>query len=1014
MLIFGVLGVIMISLFTTSTASSVTRNDSRRALYMAESGTRYAFSALRNNDFDEDYIVNTLTANTFNISDNSGVAGSFDINLFGPWFEANQLVASGTSVQLSAPVGPIPQTFDIPLSNISAVNFEFMDESPAGNSVAAVSGLTVPPAPTWVLTLSLSSPFTANVDERVCMAVQPTENQTISAGGNLRVSLQARDIFPKYNGAVSIRRNDYYYTERFDDEANGRVELRGLIVPAESADPLNISAVNDYVILSPRNYLVLPTGASQSVTHSVGYDAAMNIYDASLPRPGALPPDIDADELTSNLSEIETTSPFFQTDTDADTVTIGGGSGSGSVQFGSAWYDADKSIGGTSNYCQQGACSFRRGIRAFFLVDFISQGDGITFALTNASSNTEFSVGGDIELSELMGYAGDSRTQADGSSYLAADPADRGIDPPKIAVEFDARTNNPILDYCADANTVNSETRNDPLSGNQDAVQYIFWGRPNSLNISCRNNSPLYDDNRHDSDANSGTLKWAFNTGGPISLGRPAVGHNGNIHITASAADNNLYALDPDDGTVRWTYDLEDVNAYMPGIDRTGGPNDGTIYSDRAGNVMIALNPDGTEKWQAFVNSDIDSTPTVGPNGTIYFGTDEINLVQSLFAVRPNGTIRWQFATGGPVNTTPALNSAASVVYAVSEDRNLYAVDTATGVEVWRFAISVDSGETISSPAVDTSDDTIYVGSDDNNLYAINPDGTEKWRFATGGDIDSTPTVDPDDGTIYVGSDDNRVWALNPDGTEKWQFLTGGDVKSSAVIDFDGTIVIGSLDGNVYAFNTDGTVKWIFADGGGGPSSPALGIDGVILIGSNDTNFYAINQFAEPRNFRDENQVLGKLLTPAVLGPDVSVDNPDDWFNGDALKGPWAVRLEVDRSILPVSPGLYDYRLSLWLRQCQNMDCSDILGTFFQDTRLDYEYTPAAIPDLPSDPGLKYLPMVQEFQLNPLDHARFDRFFFGFTGAAGAAESQNVNISQFQLSFIRPGDPVVTADPSWP
>ena len=42
MLIFGVLGVVMVSLFTSSTASTVTRNDSRRARYMAESGMRYA------------------------------------------------------------------------------------------------------------------------------------------------------------------------------------------------------------------------------------------------------------------------------------------------------------------------------------------------------------------------------------------------------------------------------------------------------------------------------------------------------------------------------------------------------------------------------------------------------------------------------------------------------------------------------------------------------------------------------------------------------------------------------------------------------------------------------------------------------------------------------------------------------------------------------------------------------------------------------------------------------------
>ena len=52
LLIFGVLGVIIVSLFTTATSSSATPNDSRRAFYLAESAARYAASELREHDFD--------------------------------------------------------------------------------------------------------------------------------------------------------------------------------------------------------------------------------------------------------------------------------------------------------------------------------------------------------------------------------------------------------------------------------------------------------------------------------------------------------------------------------------------------------------------------------------------------------------------------------------------------------------------------------------------------------------------------------------------------------------------------------------------------------------------------------------------------------------------------------------------------------------------------------------------------------------------------------------------------
>ncbi|MEN3041771.1 MAG: PQQ-binding-like beta-propeller repeat protein, partial [Fervidobacterium sp.] len=61
-----------------------------------------------------------------------------------------------------------------------------------------------------------------------------------------------------------------------------------------------------------------------------------------------------------------------------------------------------------------------------------------------------------------------------------------------------------------------------------------------------------------------------------------------------------------------------------------------------------------------------------------------------------------------------------------------------------------------SSPAIG-SDGTIYVGSSDyyfseySYLHAINPDGTLKWKYQTGGLISSSPAIGSD-GTIYFGN----------------------------------------------------------------------------------------------------------------------------------------------------------------------------------------------------------------------------------------------------------------------
>jgi hypothetical protein len=77
-----------------------------------------------------------------------------------------------------------------------------------------------------------------------------------------------------------------------------------------------------------------------------------------------------------------------------------------------------------------------------------------------------------------------------------------------------------------------------------------------------------------------------------------------------------------------------------------------------------------------------------------------------------------------------------------------------------------------------------------------------------------------------------------------------------------------------------------------------------------------------------------------------------------------------------------------------------VTGTFFKDTRIQYD---AKTPHL-----------AQTIELSQTDHDNFVRFLFGFTGATGAGELQNAIIEKFNLSFTRPGDPVINVDPDWP
>jgi outer membrane protein assembly factor BamB len=1049
MLIFGVLGVVMVSLFTSTTASTVTRNDTRRARYMGESGMRYAFSELRNNDFDPN-VIETLNTTTYTLNS----PGTFTINVFGPWFDSlSEQIISDSQLTLNVPQGELPDNFDVP-DGLWVINFEYTgsdtDETYMRSDISNYQR-----SDDTTLTFNVGGDFNVRDGDVVCLGVQPAYTQSnLSEGDDIVVAQIAQDFFPRSGGAININRVDYSY-ERLVEEG-GEIKLKNISTAGFRntlpAFPLTVENTTDgggtyigeFIVLSPRNHTVVPTGTSDAVSYGGDFRFGLNIYDYSLPWALSRKPDISADELTSNISDQETDTRFFEVDTLVDELYIGGGL---SDQFGSAFYAGTETIGGQQNYCAQGACLFELGVRVFFLLDFDQQGDGITFTLLGKGftppatpNNSASSVGGDFQLSELMGFAGDSRLvpnpdPLDNSDFLASNADDRGLDWPKIAVEFDTRTNNtaddPPPDYCADASTANADSRNDPLAGNVDAVQYVFWGRTSFLNIPCRDNNALYDDNRHDADGEDATEEWRFGTGGPVSVGRPAIGPDGTIYM--SALDATLYALN-EDGSVKWTVPLGDNNDYMPGIDLTGGPNNGTIYSDIISARLIALNPDGSTKWTFTIvpSSDIDSTPTVGPDGAIYFGTDG---AQALFALNPNGTEKWRFPTGGEVDNVAALSPDGTTVYFVSNDNNLYSLKLAareadpTGaggingpLGEWTFPILAESGEVNSSPTVNPSDGTVYVGSDDHNVYALNSAARAaglpfpqpgEWAFTTGADVESSAAfaIDPTDGnpTVYIGSDDDNLYAINADtGAEKWRFNTGANVVSSPIVDLDGTIYVGSDNGNVYAINPNGTQKWIFPTGAAVPvrSSPAIGQAGFIHIGSDDTNFYTISQFADPRNFKD------KRLTIANLDSNVSAVDLTNWLNGAGNKGSYAVRLEVDRSqvgrLNAAGETVFDYDLRLWIRQCSDpgdTPCDEILGTFYQDTRIEYDYT--AVQDLP---------MSQSFSLSGAEQDAFERFFFGFTGAAGA-EALDATISQFQLSFIRPGDPVVTCedDPArWP
>jgi|GEM_PF-5053586 len=233
----------------------------------------------------------------------------------------------------------------------------------------------------------------------------------------------------------------------------------------------------------------------------------------------------------------------------------------------------------------------------------------------------------------------------------------------------------------------------------------------------------------------------------------------------------------------------------------------------------------GTVQWSFRAGDDIRTSPAIGPDRTIYFGSND----NKVYALHPDGTKKWTFSAGGMIRSSPAIGQDA-IMYVGSHDNTLYALHP-DGTQQWTFHAD---DAIASSPAIG-SHGTIYVGSLDNRVYAIDPGGTEQWHFDTGGDIWSSPAVGAD-GTIYIGNVDEKFFAINPDGTKEWVLNVGMPVTELPAIGADSTIYVSGS--KFLAINPDGTQQWSHS---GSCGSPVIGEDGTIYVGFIERYLYAFN-----------------------------------------------------------------------------------------------------------------------------------------------------------------------------
>lgn len=264
-------------------------------------------------------------------------------------------------------------------------------------------------------------------------------------------------------------------------------------------------------------------------------------------------------------------------------------------------------------------------------------------------------------------------------------------------------------------------------------------------------------------DGATGSLKWAFATGGVI-IGSPAVGPDGTVFIGSN--DSFFYAVHPD-GSLKWI--SEAVPSYSPinGSPVLNTAGDAVYFGNDDGEFHALSTATGVSLWNFSVASvhPPDSTTSVaisgaaaiGNDGSIYFGCENGRL----YALGYDGTLRWSFAATEAIRSSPAIDNNGTLFFA-AQDGYLYAVDSLG----FQLAETFVGDVFYCSPAIDQTGNVLiagYAGSATlgaaSRFLSISPDGSIAWEYLIGDYNDASPSIAPD-GTFYFAAHDGALYSF--------------------------------------------------------------------------------------------------------------------------------------------------------------------------------------------------------------------------------------------------------------
>ena len=260
-------------------------------------------------------------------------------------------------------------------------------------------------------------------------------------------------------------------------------------------------------------------------------------------------------------------------------------------------------------------------------------------------------------------------------------------------------------------------------------------------------------------DASTGEELWRFATRGK-TFSTPAVKGG---RVVVGSSDGYIYCLSLKEGKLQWKFKCGKSVLATPVI------QDGIAYCGTSDHIFRAIRvKDGKLAWQFdAVKGFVECKPFIDKQQVV-FG----DWGNTLYSLDPKtGSLQWKWTVGGSRMLSPAAVypvKANGRIFFVTPERKTYALDAATGKQLWRG----DGGR--ESIALSPDGSKIYVKNMFGKMHAFSTAADECqtiWEAKIPGmgyEIGPTPCACEGD-NVFMPTDKGNIYCLSAaDGSVKW------------------------------------------------------------------------------------------------------------------------------------------------------------------------------------------------------------------------------------------------------